>query len=351
MMAQAALNTSASAQALAGTEQLEQQQQQQMLSGLAHPITITPSASSASCRTDADWESFHQGAGGGEGTSRGAGGPAARAGSERSQGAGQAEEGGEPGAGAGRAEAQHSSQAPAAGGPGGAGGAARQPLLAPGLAELGSSGGPAAPAQPGPGALLLRLHQLAASRLPLPELDLAEQLLQLPGARWVGSSVSVARRAAVLRAPRVLCLHLQRSGWGADGYPFKYSGHVGFPLRLDLKPFTLAGDEDAAEDLLAQYSSPGAGGGAPPPPAATAACGNASSEYDLAACVVHVSASSGAGHYVVYARRQEGQGRGGIQRRARERWFRVSDHSAAEVELGEVLGCEATLLVYERCAV
>jgi ubiquitin carboxyl-terminal hydrolase 16/45 len=70
------------------------------------------------------------------------------------------------------------------------------------------------------------------------------------------------------------------------------------------------------------------------------------------AVVVHLSASAASGHYVVYVRRLEGAARqqAGIGRRPRERWFRMSDHSAREAELGEVLGCEATLLLYERCA-
>jgi hypothetical protein len=208
--------------------------------------------------------------------------------------------------------------------------------------------------------LALQLLQLSCSRLPLPELDFPALLRRLPGGTWQRSVSSVAKQTAIARAPRTLCLCLQRTGWGADGMPFKYSGHVSFPLMLDITPFTVAGSTAAGaeeEDFLAQYASPAAAGSSPPASPRAAAAAEAARqrgmEYDLVAVVVHLSASSAAGHYVVYVKRrqaaQEQRGQAmGIQPRAVERWYRMSDHSTCEVDLGEVLSCQATLLVYER---
>ena len=71
-------------------------------------------------------------------------------------------------------------------------------------------------------------------------------------------------------------------------------------------------------------------------------------QYHLAAAVVHHGGASSSGHYTVY-RRVRLLAR--VQTHAtpsHDQWFSISDESVHKVDVRDVLGCEATLLMYEQ---
>uniref|UniRef100_A0A6T6CPK4 ubiquitinyl hydrolase 1 n=1 Tax=Compsopogon caeruleus TaxID=31354 RepID=A0A6T6CPK4_9RHOD len=112
----------------------------------------------------------------------------------------------------------------------------------------------------------------------------------------------------IKEAPRVLALHLKRfSQNGYRGGLRKLSGHVAFPLTLDLAPYVL----DEVEEIL----------------------------YDLAGLVSH-GGSLGGGHYVAVVRTSLGDN--GSQ------WFYCSDSHISRISESSVLATEAYLLFYER---
>lgn len=76
----------------------------------------------------------------------------------------------------------------------------------------------------------------------------------------------------------------------------------------------------------------------------------ARTQYHLVAAVVHHGGGSSSGHYTVYRRvRCEGQERGGASSMLpQDCWFSISDEYVYQVDVTEVLQCEATLLMYEQ---
>jgi hypothetical protein len=127
-----------------------------------------------------------------------------------------------------------------------------------------------------------------------------------------GSARGAARATLLLRAPRVLAVHIKREGvWGVNRAP------VAVPLALALPV--------------------GGGGGARP----------AAAEFELAAALCHVGASGG-GHFFT-VRRAHAR----VRARAPRRWLRASDAHVEELPeralfspWGEWATRDATLLFY-----
>jgi hypothetical protein len=122
-------------------------------------------------------------------------------------------------------------------------------------------------------------------------------------------------------------------------------GHIAFPLELtsrDLDLLTGARVESGGPHRSANNASP-TGAEQPLGPSVT---GTASMQYALIAVVVH-SGGASSGHYYTYRSCVvEGATSGGPpQRRV---WFRASDSHVHEVQVQEVLACEAAALLYER---
>jgi Ubiquitin carboxyl-terminal hydrolase len=151
---------------------------------------------------------------------------------------------------------------------------------------------------------------LAAAAPDLPELNALRTLThaqQLPdadyanacraaGCPWIPQTSTISRRSVVVKWPRLLICHLHRNFWDGSGRHAKICGHVQFPVRLR-------------------------------------------EGYDLKAVIVHTGVSPDTGHYVAY-RQCSSEGDSG--------WWRVSDEAVRGVDVEEVVGCEASLLFYER---
>ena len=182
------------------------------------------------------------------------------------------------------------------------------------------------------------------------------------------------------RAAQVLLLQLQRVQWLPSGQQVKDFSRVAFPELLPLAALT-----ETATPLSARRAAPH-DGAAPagmaavrqhtspcsPPSASAAHCplpgtvsqmptspASAADDvaardelqtgippmYRLSAVVVHHGGSS-SGHYSTYRAVRRGGGEGGCGQVACE-WFEVSDAAVSRSDLEEVLGAEATMLVYE----
>ncbi len=160
----------------------------------------------------------------------------------------------------------------------------------------------------------------------------------------------VVKRELLLQLPRVLCLHLQR-GLGSH----KNEQQVAFGLTLDLSPIASMAPWVLKNQIGSSRSQDGSED-AFRPLHTTEQPSSLELLYLLNSVVVHLGGAR-SGHYITYRRNvilQGGQGNDSVMedvKRVREsRWFRVSDAAVTEVEVSEVLACQAYLLFYERAA-
>jgi ubiquitin C-terminal hydrolase len=156
-------------------------------------------------------------------------------------------------------------------------------------------------------------------------------------------------------APRSLIIHLKRfTQFGYRGGLRKISGHVAFPLELDLSPFVESARQRTTSDASAIRS---AGNTVCSSPCTLRREGSnrlkmkagvggktvrAEHTYFLTGVVVHGGSLHG-GHYTAYVRE-------GVGRDFRGGWFYCSDSRVTRASEKEVLDSEAFLLFYERQA-
>lgn len=119
-------------------------------------------------------------------------------------------------------------------------------------------------------------------------------------------------------------IHLNRFAQSMTGMMAKVSGHVEFPLELDLQPFVVPLAATTEKDLVKKWKR--------------------SCKYRLVGVVEHLGSLSG-GHYVAYSRRPildvDGVEKG-------SNWFYCSDSRVVKSTEKDVLRSEAFMLFYER---
>lgn len=109
----------------------------------------------------------------------------------------------------------------------------------------------------------------------------------------------------VLQLPEVLCIHLKR--FRHEFYSSKISTYVSFPLtNLDMKPYL---HKDHTSNVTV---------------------------YDLVAVICH-HGTAGGGHYTAYC-----------QNVLTEQWYEFDDQYVTEVDVSQVINCEAYVLFYRK---
>ncbi|XP_053380391.1 ubiquitin carboxyl-terminal hydrolase 20-like [Mercenaria mercenaria] len=109
----------------------------------------------------------------------------------------------------------------------------------------------------------------------------------------------------VLQLPEILCIHLKR--FRHEFYSSKISTYVSFPLtNLDMKPYL---HKDHSSNVTA---------------------------YDLVAVICH-HGTAGGGHYTAYC-----------QNVFTEQWYEFDDQYVTEVDVSQVINCEAYVLFYRK---
>jgi len=147
------------------------------------------------------------------------------------------------------------------------------------------------------------------------------------------------KRFMIQKAPNVLTIQLKRfTQVGYRGGLRKISGHVDFPLHLDLTPFVEPEercDESEKEQKQGMSRRKRSGG----PSLANSNCLD-KVEYILTGVSVHGGSLSG-GHYTAYVRE-------GVDADFRGGWYYCSDTRIQRASEKDVLSSEAFLLYYER---
>ena len=151
---------------------------------------------------------------------------------------------------------------------------------------------------------------------------------------------------------QVLCLQLQRVRWSNLGSPEKLQGHVAFPLSLDLSAYLAAAAEPLLGRTLAKPTQKEEGlacghRGAAHCDDRVAKCRSdpARSAYRLVAVIVHHGGPR-SGHYTTYRNVLRLS-----DRCPNEQWVSVSDEDVRAADVSEVLGCQASILFYEKAHV
>ncbi|KAF9321665.1 hypothetical protein BG003_000548 [Podila horticola] len=168
------------------------------------------------------------------------------------------------------------------------------------------------------------------------------------------------KQVMIGKAPPVLCLHFQRSQYSPYGTVSKNNCRINFPEYLDLSPFCTSGvlltrpnvPMSVSEEELA---SMGYQPSAKP---------SKKTMYKLQSVVVHYGGHS-YGHFIAYRRKpasmvskvdpsqrvppsQRTSRAGMFMGSLAEDWFRISDETVESVTLGDVLGANPYMCLYEK---
>ncbi|KAF9389529.1 hypothetical protein CPB97_011169 [Podila verticillata] len=168
------------------------------------------------------------------------------------------------------------------------------------------------------------------------------------------------KQVMIGKAPPVLCLHFQRSQYSPYGTVSKNNCRINFPEYLDLSPFCTSGvlltrpnvPMSVSDEELASMGYQ---------PSATP---NKKIMYKLQSVVVHYGGHS-YGHFIAYRRKpasmvskvdpsqrvppsQRTSRAGMFMGSQAEDWFRISDETVESVTLGDVLGANPYMCLYER---
>ncbi|KFK30518.1 hypothetical protein AALP_AA7G272700 [Arabis alpina] len=154
---------------------------------------------------------------------------------------------------------------------------------------------------------------------------------------WSNSYSYILKQLIIARFPKLLCIQVQRASLNMYGDSVKLSGHIAFPLVLDLSLYTPSsiGLNIEKTQLSSQYQNP-------------EASSSDRGMYRLVTVVEHFG-RTGSGHYTVYRSVK-------VASQMEEEddhcddlsWFSISDSEVSRVSESDVLGAEASLLFYEK---
>ncbi|KAJ0233536.1 Ubiquitin carboxyl-terminal hydrolase 27 [Hirschfeldia incana] len=158
--------------------------------------------------------------------------------------------------------------------------------------------------------------------------------LSLQRMPWSNSYSFILKQLTIARFPKLLCIQVQRASLNMFGESVKLSGHIAFPLVLDLSlysPSSIGLNIEKNEYLNTEASSRNHGG-----------------LYRLVTVVEHFG-MTGSGHYTVYRSVRVASQEEGEEEDCEElRWFSISDSEVGRVSESDVRGAEASLLFYEK---
>ncbi|KAF8098525.1 hypothetical protein N665_0264s0028 [Sinapis alba] len=155
---------------------------------------------------------------------------------------------------------------------------------------------------------------------------------------WSNSYSFILKQLTIARFPKLLCIQVQRASLNMFGESVKLSGHIAFPLVLDLNLFSPSSiGLNMEKNEMSQYLNP------------EASSRNHGGMYRLVTVVEHFG-MTGSGHYTVYRSvRAASQEDDEEEEDCEElRWFSISDSEVGRVSESDVLGAEASLLFYEK---
>ncbi|CAH2075962.1 unnamed protein product [Thlaspi arvense] len=167
--------------------------------------------------------------------------------------------------------------------------------------------------------------------------------LHLERMPWSNSYSHILKQLFIARFPKLLCIQVQRASLNMFGESVKLSGHIAFPLVLNLSLFTPSSIGFIEKTQMSSQN-----------PEASRDCGM----YRLVTVVEHFG-RAGSGHYTVYR-----SVRVASQEEEEEdcdddddddddghcedlSWFSISDSQVSRVSESDVLGAEASVLFYE----
>lgn len=179
------------------------------------------------------------------------------------------------------------------------------------------------------------------------------------------------KQLSIAKLPDVLCIHIQRMAWLNNGVPMKRYEHVAFPEYLDVNEFMYSPRNKESTSESTRLINSLFGGSTTPTrnhrnngrsvqlsscisqmgltenqrgvlPLLTSSMSTEGHLYQLHAVIVHLG-DVFSGHFVTYRR-----GALGSTLQHRNCWYMCSDTVVREVQLGDVLKCNAYMLLYER---
>eukprot|EP00173_Palmaria_palmata_P005152 Plantae.Rhodophyta-Palmaria_palmata.ctg852.p1 GENE.Plantae.Rhodophyta-Palmaria_palmata.ctg852~~Plantae.Rhodophyta-Palmaria_palmata.ctg852.p1 ORF type:complete len:501 (-),score=109.60 Plantae.Rhodophyta-Palmaria_palmata.ctg852:166-1527(-) len=156
------------------------------------------------------------------------------------------------------------------------------------------------------------------------ERDREDALIAAAGLEVPAVKRTAEKRLMIGKTSNGVVIHLNRFAQSMTGMMAKVSGHVEFPLELDLQPFVVPLPDATEKELVKKWKR--------------------SCKYRLVGVVEHLGSMSG-GHYVAYSRRPildvDGVEKG-------SNWFYCSDSRVVKSTEKDVLRSEAFMLFYER---
>ncbi|CAN8328729.1 unnamed protein product [Cochlearia groenlandica] len=145
---------------------------------------------------------------------------------------------------------------------------------------------------------------------------------------WSNSYSHILKQLTIARFPKLMCIQLQRASLNMFGESIKISGHVAFPLVLDMSLFSPSSIGFNTEKIQEATREQG--------------------KYRLVTVVEHFG-GTGSGHYTVYRSVRVASQEEEEEEDSEElRWFSISDSQVSRVTESDVLGAEVSLLFYER---
>ncbi|KAL0029606.1 hypothetical protein WJX79_007677 [Trebouxia sp. C0005] len=215
------------------------------------------------------------------------------------------------------------------------------------------------------------IERLLQGTAPCPDMDY-QQLATEAGLEWSPDGTACVKRISLGTAPKTLCLHLRRAVWTNAGHHLKLTGHVNFPVSLDVAPYRAANMlplssisqqyAALASPVQAKWAAPIASADSTPEDAPEHHKGDDAFMTGQDAATGHLSAPGPvqkllASHALSLASSLTSESSllndhllsspNGTPSE-HTLWFSISDEVVRQASLHDVLACQATLLFYER---